>query len=254
MPDEVPIARFAPALLEVLASRTDNGVIVCGPDRRIQWVNAGFTRLTGYGGAEVIGLHPGRLLQGPQSDPRTVQELRTALGQRQPCTVDIRNYRKDGSVYWNHLEIHPVHDEQGELACFIALVTDIDPAKRALESLSIHGERLEWALSIGDTAVWEWDLALGRVWSSQRAKTMLGYAPDELIDTVETWEELIHPEEGAAVEAAVQLCLSGVSPLYRHEYRLRHKDGSWRWILDQGRIVDRDPAGNPLRMVGTHTD
>ncbi len=254
MPDEVPIARFAPALLEVLAARTDKGVIVCGADRRIQWVNAGFTRLTGYSGAEVLGLHPGRLLQGAQSDPRTVLELRTALDQRLPCTVDIRNYRKDGSVYWNHLEIHPVHDERGALSCFIALVTDIDTAKQALESLSIHGDRLEWALSIGDTAVWEWDLTLGRVWSSKRAKTMLGYAPDELIDTVETWEELIHPEEGAAVEDAVQRCLSGDRPLYRHEYRLRHKDGSWRWILDQGRIVDRDAGGNPLRMVGTHTD
>ncbi len=254
MPDEVPIARFAPALLEVLAARTDKGVIVCGADRRIQWVNAGFTRLTGYSGAEVIGLHPGRLLQGAQSEPRTVLELRTALDRQLPCTVDIRNYRKDGSVYWNHLEIHPIHDPQGGLTCFIALVTDIDPAKQELESLSIHGERLEWALSIGDTAVWEWDLALGRVWSSKRAKTMLGYAPDELIDTVETWEELIHPAEGVAVEAAVQRCLSGVSPLYRHEYRLRNKDGSWRWILDQGRIVDRDAAGNPLRMVGTHTD
>jgi PAS domain S-box-containing protein len=254
MTDVVPIARFAPALLEVLASRTDNGVIVCGPDRRIQWVNAGFTRLTGYGAAEVIGLHPGRLLQGEQSDPRTIQELRSALSEPRSCTVDIRNYRKDGSVFWNHLEIHPVLDPQGGLSSFIALVTDIDPAKQALESLSIHGERLEWALSIGDTAVWEWDLALGRVWSSQRAKTMLGYQPHELIDTVETWEGLIHPEEGAAVEASVQHCLSGESPLYRHEYRLRHKDGSWRWILDQGRIVDRDAAGNPLRMVGTHTD
>ncbi len=254
MTADAPPISFTPALLEVLAARTDNGIIVCGSDRRIQWVNAGFSRLTGYAAAEVVGLHPGRLLQGAQSDAQTVSELHRALDLGQACSVDIRNYRKDGSVFWNHIEIHPVHDAQGSLSCFIAVVTDIDPAKQALESLSIHGERLERALSIGDTAVWEWDLALGRVWSTQRAKTMLGYAPDELIDTVETWEQLIHPDEGAAVEASVQQCLSGARELYRHEYRLRHKDGSWRWILDQGRIVDRDPAGNALRMVGTHTD
>ena len=244
---------FDAALLHVIATQTANGVMICGTDRLVLWVNAGFTRLTGYTSAEVLGRHPGILLQGPETDPRTIQDVRTALNAERSCTVEIRNYRKNGTPFWNHLEIHPVRDADGVLSCYIAVQTDISPSKQALESLSIHGERLESALSIGDTAVWEWDLDRGSVWSSQRAKTMLGYQPESFLDTVETWEELIHPDEREAVERAVQLHLRGDSPLYRQEYRVLHRDGSWRWILDQGRIVDIE-NGRPLRMVGTHTD
>ncbi len=251
---DAPPPHLDAALLQVLATRTANGVVVCGADRRIQWVNAGFTRLTGYAADEVQGLHPGALLQGPDADPRTVQAIRAALDAGRGCTIEIRNRRKDGTPFWNHLEIHPIRDAQGAVSCYIALQTDIEPAKQELASLSLHGERLEWALSIGDTAVWEWDLDRSSVWSSQRAKTMLGYRPDELTDSVKAWEDLIHPDDGAAVEEAIQQHLLGRSPLYRSEYRLRNKDGSWRWILDQGRIVDRAADGRPLRVVGTHTD
>jgi diguanylate cyclase (GGDEF)-like protein/PAS domain S-box-containing protein len=83
---------------------------------------------------------------------------------------------------------------------------------------------------------------------------MLGYTLEEINPTYEQWEDLVHPDDLLSARQAVQDHLDGKTPIHRDEYRLRAKDGSYRWILDQGKIVEYDSQGRPLRMTATHTD
>jgi PAS domain S-box-containing protein len=124
-----------------------NGIIITDagqPDNPIIYVNPAFERLTGYGPDEVIGKNC-RFLQGPDTDPATVQEIRDAIAMRQDINVVIKNYRKDGRVFWNDLTIAPVRDDTGQVTHFVGLQNDVTDRKRAEEELLAAKEGAEVA-------------------------------------------------------------------------------------------------------------
>lgn len=114
-------------------------------------------------------------------------------------------------------------------------------------------ERYTLALKGSDEGIWDWDLATGKVFFSDRWKEILGYAPGEISDDVEEWKSRIHPEDIDRVMAVHREHFEGKSPFFEVEYRLRHKDGTYRWILGKGACL-RDPKGVPYRAAGSHTD
>jgi sigma-B regulation protein RsbU (phosphoserine phosphatase) len=102
-------------------------------------------RLTGYSRDFVVGRNC-RFLQGPESDPQTVERIRRAVHGAEPCTVEILNYRKDATTFWNRLSITPVKDERGEVTHFIGIQSDVTARRRAEDSLRATGDELERAL------------------------------------------------------------------------------------------------------------
>jgi PAS domain S-box-containing protein len=119
--------------LSLVASKARYGVVISDAAGRAEWVNDGFTRLSGYMSEDVIGRKPGELLQGPDTDPEAVKFVGERLAQRERVSTEILNYSKNGGAYWVSLEIEPVFDEQGQLTNFIATYTDITE-RRAYES------------------------------------------------------------------------------------------------------------------------
>jgi PAS domain S-box-containing protein len=107
---------------------------VLQPDNPVIYANEAFERLTGYARAEVTGKNC-RFLQGPGTDPATIEELRTAIRQRHDCAVEILNYRKDGTPFWNALAIAPVQDAYGRVTHFVGVQTDITERKRFEDEL-----------------------------------------------------------------------------------------------------------------------
>jgi len=114
--------------------------------------------------------------------------------------------------------------------------------------------RLKLALDAAGHGVWDWHLDTNRVDFSPTWKRMLGYDEVAIDDTVGAWEQLVHPEELTRIWARVQAHLAGETPNFEIIHRLRCQDGTWKWILDRGTVLERDAAGKPLRMLGTHTD
>jgi PAS domain S-box-containing protein len=117
-----------------------------------------------------------------------------------------------------------------------------------------HADQLALALRGADLALWDAELPGGRMSVNERWFTMIGLQPGEVTPDNEAWQSRLHPEDKVAVLAALQSHLQGQSASFEATYRLRHRDGHWVWILDRARVVDRDPAGVPRRMVGTHMD
>ena len=111
--------------LALVAKYTDNAVIITDELGYIEWVNEGFTRITGYELDEVVGRVPGHILQGPDSDPDVVREIRDALTRREGFDCEIVNYHKSGEPYWVAIEVRPIYDAQGNVTKFMGLETDI---------------------------------------------------------------------------------------------------------------------------------
>ncbi|QVL32981.1 PAS domain-containing protein [Telmatocola sphagniphila] len=113
------------------------GIIITDPlqkDNPIVYVNPSFVRQTGYGGEEVLGRNC-RFLQGPKTSPVALNELRSAVRTRTSCMVEILNYRKDGSTFWNALTINPIFDNNGQLIYFLGVQTEITNLKNVEEKL-----------------------------------------------------------------------------------------------------------------------
>jgi PAS domain S-box-containing protein len=130
----------------------------------------------------------------------------------------------------------------------------IDRHRRERETAATV-ERLNLMLDANKDGVWDWHVPTGAVYFSPRWETMLGHGPGELPARVETWERKLHPDDRPAVMRLLHDHMDGHTPYYESEHRCRTKTGGWMWILDRGKVVERDrTTGRPLRMVGTHTD
>ncbi|WP_181700104.1 EAL domain-containing protein [Chthonobacter albigriseus] len=102
--------------------------------------------------------------------------------------------------------------------------------------------------------VWDADLQTGQCYYSPAWKAMLGYGPDEIDSGWDIWLDLIHPDDKDQAIRSGDEHMAGLTPLAKAEFRMRHKDGHWVWVLDRGKVVARDPEGRPTRMVGVQTD
>lgn len=114
-------------------------------------------------------------------------------------------------------------------------------------------ERFELAIRGANDGLWDWNIQTHTVYFSPRWKSMLGYEEDEVGDSLDEWRKRIHPDDLERVEAEVEACLEGRTAHYQSEYRVRHKDDHYVWILDRG-IAQLDAQGKPSRMVGIYTD
>jgi sigma-B regulation protein RsbU (phosphoserine phosphatase) len=117
------------------------------PDRPLIYANQGFERVTGYAVAEVLGRNC-RFLQGPGSDPAAVAEIRAAVAEQRECIVEILNYRRDGTSFWNRLSITPVRNDLGEVTHFIGIQSDVTARREAEHGLRRAKEALEHDLQL----------------------------------------------------------------------------------------------------------
>ena len=130
----------------------------------------------------------------------------------------------------------------------------VERAEQALSELKESESLWKFAIEGSGGGVWDWDVLNEKVAYSKRWKELLGYAEDEVGDGLDEWNKRIHPEDKANTLAAVNRHFAQKTPSYSSEHRLLCKDGSYKWILTRGLVVDRDSAGKPLRAIGIHTD
>lgn len=126
--------------------------------------------------------------------------------------------------------------------------------RRTAEVLRESEERWQFALEGSGDGVWDHDIATGREYYSVQWKRMLGYEPHDMDDGREAWKDLVHPDDRERVMAETQRHLRGESPVYLAEFRIRCRDGSYKWVLSRGKVIARGERGEALRIVGTHTD
>jgi len=221
----------------------------------IRFISDGVEALTGYPPARFLNQPAATFfsLILPEDAGRVETLARQTLSAGQPFEVEYRLRRADGGVIWVLDRARLVPDAAGALQWIDGLVLDITRRKRLELDLAASRERYELAVLGSTDGLWDWNITTGEVYYSPRWKAMLGYADDELENKFETWTDLIHAEDLPRVLADLDAYLHNAQPTYRAEFRMRHKQGGYRWIVTRG-VALRDTAGRAYRMAGSHTD
>ena len=141
-------------------------------------------------------------------------------------------------------------DANGVALRMVGICMDIEERKEAELEYIRSQRRLETALESARGGMWDWDLANGEARHAEPYYRLMGLVPQTGDRTWAFWNRRVHPEDVVRVEASIQDVIAGRQDLYEAEYRLRHEDGSWRWVLDRGRVPERDANGRATRMVG----
>jgi PAS domain S-box-containing protein len=139
--------------LALVASRTKNAVIITDRNGQIEWVNEGFSRMTGYQLEEVAGRKPGSFLQGPLTRKDVVARIRRYLDAGEGFREELINYSKSGSPYWVQIEVQPIHDEKGVVTQYMAIEADITHEKESAERIQREKDLLELTLASISEAV-----------------------------------------------------------------------------------------------------
>jgi PAS domain S-box-containing protein len=131
--------------------------------------------------------------------------------------------------------------------------SDITEKKRADQALQESSLRLHLAVEASNIGLWDWDLTNNQVYFSPQYKAQLGYRDDEFPDQLEEWENRLHPDERRRVIALVRKYIAAPKQDIEIEFRMQHKDGSYRWIIGRAEVL-RDSDGKPVRMIGSNID
>jgi len=248
--DQIELAR-----LSRVASESTNGVVITDADGRVEWINEGFTRITGYTLDEMRGQRPGTLLQGAATDPATVARMHDALVRHEPFEVDVVNYTKAGQAYWIRISCNPLRDAGGALQGFMAIQSDITREKNDAERIRASERRLAAVIEGTRIGTWEWNVQSGETVFNERWAEIVGYTLAELEPiSIQTWMQLAHPDDLQRSAAMLERHFAGAEDYYDVQCRMRHKLGHWVWVHDRGRVVTWTEDGKPLLMYGTHAD
>jgi PAS domain S-box-containing protein len=185
---------------------------------------------------------------------------------------EYRIVRPDGSIRWIRDRAFPVHDSSGAVCRIAGVADDITDHKKAEEelqrirhelerrveerkaALQASQQRLEMAFHGAGLASWDWHIETGAFSFNERWAQLRGFAAQELASHISSSTDGIHPDDRPLVEENLKACLAGQTPEFEAEMRVRTKANEWTWILNRGRVIERDEQGAPVRMAGIEID
>ncbi len=167
-------------------------------------------------------------------------------------TEAIIMHTPDGRIWEERGE--PVFDQKGNLIGVVEIARDITDSKNIEEALQKSEKRFRLSMEATRDGLWDWDIRTGDGYFSPGYYHMLGYDADSFPMTGNSWLELMHPDDRVRTLKANQECIDGRCETFETEFRMKAKNGEWRWIMGRGKCVERDEHKRALRLVGTHVD
>ncbi len=218
--------------------------------QRVTKVNDAMLKQYGAEREQFMGLTPAVFFAHNLEHGRQVWRQFFDAGQ---LHVETQERKFDGTPMWIEGDYICLYDEQGNITGHFGVQREVTSRKCAEASLRESEARWQLIIQASHDGIFDIDLATGVGFYSDRFKAMLGYQPHEFANTREQWVELLHPDDRDRVLTAKAAYLEHRQPELIQEYRLRCKDGSYRWIFDRVLAV-WDDAGNPIKVVGSCTD
>jgi len=238
-------------LLKSALQASANAVVLTDANGRIQWVNAAFCALTGYGAGEVLGQNP-RMFKSGRHDRAFYENLWRTLTAGEVWHGEIINRRKDGTLYTEEMTLTPIRGAGGGITHCIAVKQDISDRKEAERRLKESEARLAQAQEMAHLGDWELDLDTHALRWSDEVYRIFGLAPRTVRLTNELFFSFVHLEEQQAIQQAVQIAVQTGRP-YSIDHRIRRPDGSERVVHEHAQVV-RDADGRVVKLRGTVQD
>lgn len=229
-----------------------DGIILWDADGKVLYTSPSTTTILGYSPEELLNLNAAEFVH-PESQEPYRESLNESL--RRPGTaIHAEGYVRHKNGEWRFLEgtLTNLLDEPN-VGAIVNNYRDITDRKLAQDAVRITDARTRLLIKASNIGLWDWDIPTNKVYFSPEWKRQIGYTEDEISDRYEEWESRLHLEDLEAVLSAKNDYLEGRRPDYDVEFRLRHNDGSWRWILSRADMI-RDETGRPIRLLGCHVD
>lgn len=188
--------------------------------------------------------------------PRVMEEVKSLLSQESGSSLTHEDYRvkhANGQDVWVSDTTVLLRYEDGKNHLYGYLI-DVTERKQLQIALEMERNRLQLILDATRLGTWEWNPQTGVTIFNERWANMFGWDVCELETNVESWSSRLHPEDYDDVWQAIKNHLDGVTPFYESLHRIRHRDGHWVYVLDRGKIIERDNEGRAIRYTGTVTD
>lgn len=221
-------------MLEMIVENTSNMVVVADQSRRITWVNAAYTRVTGWVLDECVGKRPAELLHGPHTSLLDISRLAGRLHQGLPVQdFELMNYKKSGETYWVSLNIEPIRDAAGAITSYVSIQTDITERKKKELNTANLQHRLEMAQRLARLGRIERDAETGQSnWTSEIFR-ILGMARDGTPRGIQDFLAHAHPEDIGRVQAACGEALCSGDEI-DVDFRVNGPSGMLRWVRCRG--------------------
>ena len=215
---------------------------------RIVDVNQAYCHMSGYDRQELLGMTLASL-EATESVEDTAEHIRKVV-ERGYDLFETQHRRKNGQLY--DIEVSVQYQSIGG-GYFVTFFRDITERKRKETELREGALRLQTVASAGNVGFWDWNLLTDEVFYSPEWKRQIGYDDHEISNNFDEWRTHVHPDDLEQTLSTVMAFIEKPWPNYKSEFRFRHKDGSYRWILAQASLI-YDEQGKPIRMLGAHLD
>ena len=243
--------RESEARVQSVVDYAPEGIVTFEADGSVASFNPGAERIFGYSEEQAKEKPIQKLMQG-WSLQEILQPRRGADAERgAPESREVVGVRGDGERFPTELTISQMNF--GDPPLWTAIVRDISERKRTEEALRRSEQRYALAASAANDGLWDWDLKTDEVYYSPRWKAALGYAGHEIGSSSSEARDRIHAEDRPHFEQVLWQHLQGRTPHFEAEYRMRHRDGTYRWMLGRGVSV-RDKDGQAVRIAGSQAD
>ena len=162
---------------------------------------------------------------------------------------------KEGSIIQIAHSKSPIRDDKDQIIGVVLVFRDVTKEYEMNEALKESKQRLSHAMEGANAGLWDWDIQSGKTFFNERWAEMVGYKLNELFPlSIKTWENLCHPDDLIIARKKHKDHFERKTAIYESEFRMKHKNGNWIWVLARGKVAEWDKAGKPLRMTGTHLD
>jgi diguanylate cyclase (GGDEF)-like protein/PAS domain S-box-containing protein len=165
-----------------------------------------------------------------------------------------RIYSKNGDIRFIKSYTYVKQGDHPNIAPIFSYLFDQTEVKQEIHKHISLEHRWETAIDSAREGVWDWDMINNKVFFSKHWKGMLGYKEHEIPNELSEWRKRIHPQDVGKVNAVIEGHIHNESRFFESEHRLLHADGTYRWILDRGKAVERNEQDIAIRMIGTHVD
>ncbi len=225
------------------------------PRLRLSYLSANIERLTGFSATHFLQ-HPATASERlhPDDQARVREHLRRAASDGAELNLQYRWRHRDGQYRWIEDRATINRNPMTGKTELVGNWRDISQSKQDELRLQAAEERWRFAIDGSEIGLWDWNVPDQTVFFSTRWKNMLGHEDSEIGNALSEWSSRVHPDDLPTVQADVQKLLNTPHAQYSNEHRVRCKDGTYIWILDRGKVVERNERGEAIRVIGTHTD
>lgn len=241
--------------LRAITESAHDAILMMDRGGIISYCNSAAEEMFGYEKVEFIGKNLHELLAPERYQSRiadalgkfNLSNIRDSAGK----TLELEALRKDGSEIAISLSLSVIKIKDELVA--VGMIRDVTEQKKAAQELMQSREQYMLAVAGSKDGIWDWNLRDNSLFLSPNWKKMIGYDDPEIANEYSSFEKLIHPDDRARVVSYIQSYIKGLIKDYSIEFRFKHKNGNYIWILARGEAL-RDENGIPYRMAGSHMD